>query len=384
MIVAAPGDGLIERWSLETFERETTRPFPFDGVFKTMAMGYAADGPLLIHSAASTDALGRSSYELFDIETFKPYPVAIRGHNTSYRDAVHIRASATGNTFGLWATSHSPQGMEVMRLVGGEMLNAYQHNSAGHIVPNFDGSAIFTAGAGVCSPELNMKTDPSASRLPLIPSTHPRFYVAVPSEPGIQRNLGRDPFEGADATLHILGKESRIINLPPLQLGRSEGNPSWTRSDFSLDKRVHYIVAGKQIVTIPFSNDRIIVQPFDFEVELAKARIDYLFVTSVAPAGIYRGRQYRYQIEVATSVEAAPRFELASGPDGMEVSQDGLVTWDVPRDLREQSEAVILTISTPDGQSVYETFDLSPTTDSTGYGKTDPPPLRSKRPPAGR
>ena len=57
MIVVAPTDGVIERWSLASFKKETGRSLPFQGIFKTMEMGYATDGPLLIVSAASSALL---------------------------------------------------------------------------------------------------------------------------------------------------------------------------------------------------------------------------------------------------------------------------------------------------------------------------------------
>ena len=356
MIVVAPNNGVIERWSLETFEKETTRPLPFEGVFKTMAMGYAVDGPLMIHWAASTDALARSQYQLFETGNFKSLEYEIRGRNSSYRDAVHIRASATGDVFGLWATSHSPQGMEVMRVVGDKVETSYQHSSAGHLVPNCDGSAIHSGDAGVCTPELNRKQT-NQKRVPLVPSTHPKFYLGVPAEPGAQINLGSKPFEGVKPTLHTISSDGRLIDAPPLQLGTSKENASWSRGDFTLDKRVHYIIAANQLITVPFSNDKLVIQPFDCQKEMEKADLDYLYVTSIPPRSVQPNDHFQYALEVVTN-GGSPKFELSSGPKGMSIDAQGVVHWKVPASLKEDNVSVIITITTADGQSIYETFSV--------------------------
>ncbi len=393
MIVVLPNEKLIERWSLETFKKETTRPLPIDGVFKAMAMGYAVDGPLMMHWAASTDALARCQYALFETDNFKQLDYTIRGRNSSYRDAVHIRASATGDVFGLWASSHSPQGMEVMRIVGDKVVNSYQHSSAGHLAPNFDGSAVLTGYAGVCTAQLNRKQERNAKRVPLVPSTHPKFFLSVPAEPGAQINLGSKAFEGVKPSLYTLGRETQLVNAPDLKLGATKDNASWSRGDFSLDKRVHYVVAANQIISIPFTNDKLIVQPFDCRAEMEKADIDYLFVLSVPQRTVRQGEDFRYPIEVATNA-GAPKFEVNSGPEGMAVDDEGLVRWKVPMNFSDEKVNVIITIRRRTGKAFMRRSNSRArrprrmtTTSAThsaprpsGRGPPSPKPARRRRP----
>lgn len=358
MIVVSPSESVIERWSLTTFERETARPLPVEGVVKSIALGYASTGPLLIHWAVSTDALAAAKYEFFDLEKFEKLGFQnARGHNSSYRDAVHIRASGTGDVFGLWATSHSPQGMETWVLTGNTAKVSYQHDSAGHIVPNFDGSAILTGFAGVCSPELNKKGERGADRIPLMPSTHPRFYLSVPAEPGAQINLGGKPFSGRKAALHTISGESKLVDLPDLELGTAKDNASWTASDFSLDKRVVYVLQASQLISIPFSNDRLLVKRFDLRETLDKAALDYLFVTSLPPRTFKKGASYDHTFEVASRAGGL-QFELSSGPAGMSISPAGVLHWNVPDDFAETKVNVIVTIKNGAGQSLFETISI--------------------------
>jgi S1-C subfamily serine protease len=360
LIVVAPAQGVIERWSLETFQRETARPLPVNGVVKAVAMGYASNGPLLIHWAASTDALARAGYTFFDTERFEDLKIAnVRANNGSYRDFVHIRASGTGDVFGMWATSHSPQGMETLALIGKEAKSHYQHNSAGHIVPNYDGSAILTGYAGLCGPELNRKTGGEGRKtVPLVPSTHPRFYVGVPAEPGAQINLGGAPFEGVKPTLHTLGVEGRLVDLPDLQLGRANDNYSWSANDFTLDKRVVFVAQADQLITIPYSNDRLIVQRFNMREAMEKAGIDYFYVTSIPPTTFTPGQTVRYAVQVAAK-RGTPTFELSSAPEGMTLTPAGIIEWPVPATFGEDAVSVIVTVKGADGQVLYDSFKMT-------------------------
>jgi len=360
LIVVATSEGLIERWSLATFEKEITQPLPIGGVVKAVALGCASAGPLLLHWAESTDQLGNCHYGLFGLEKFDRLNVdGLRGHNTSYRDFVHIRASGSGDVFGLWATSHSPQGMESFIILGDKVKVSYQHDSAGHVVPSMDGRAILTGFAGACTPELNRIGKRSNQPLPTIPSAHPRFYISVPAEPGAQINLGRTPFDGKLGGVHTLGSESRLAALPALDLGQPADNNSWSADDFTLDKRVLFVPQASQIVSIPFTNDRIIVQKFDLREALEKADVDYLYVTSLAPRSFRKGETYRYALEVVSRAGGV-NFDLSSGPAGMKISATGILEWAVPDDFREDRVHVIVTVRNGKGQSMYESFEVRP------------------------
>ncbi len=357
LIVVAPGENLIERWSLVSFQKETTLPLPVTGVVKTITLGYASDGPLLMLWATSTDALAHLNYSFFDLEKFAEQKfTGGKGNHSSYRDAVHIRASGKGDVFGLWSTSGSPQGMETMVLVGNKITDSYQHESSGHIVPNFDGSAILTGLGGLCTPEMNQKNG-NRRNIPLAPSTHSRFYVSIPENPGAAVNLGSKPFDGVKPAVFSLNGESRLIDLPDYELGKQMDNASWSANDFTLDKRVMFVPQANQLITIPFANNHIVVKRFDMRDALDKASIDYLYVTSTPPRTYRPGHPFEYRVEAA-SRNTAIEYELSSGPKEMTVSRTGVLTWAVPEDFSEAKVNVIVTVKNGMNQSVYESFSI--------------------------
>ena len=351
-------NNVIERWSLDTFKRERSIKPPFSGVVKAVAAGSAARGPILVLWAVGTGALDRAKYTTIDVATMTEKEIETSGRfHHSYRDAMHIRASSNGRVFGMWCTSHSPQGMHAAILLDGKLTGTYEHNSVGHIVPGPDGMMMFTGIGGVFTNTLKAKSQGSRTRVPCVPTSHPKLYLTVPAEPGAQRNLGSKPFAGVRPGIHSVDSSAALVDLPSLQLGSDKVNRSWSASDFSLDKRVHYILQGNALITIPFSNDKIIVQEFDLMKELEQSDTDYFFVTSTPNPVFSPGSKWKYKL-TAASKQRGFRYEVASGPKGMKVSRTGEVTWSVPRDFREETVDVIINVSNKIDQTGYDTFTL--------------------------
>lgn len=354
LIVVNKAQNLIERWSLESFERETVRPVPVTGLVKTVSLGYASSGPLMLHWAVGAGALDRASYTLVDLETLKEVPGVepFRGSDSSYRDYVHIRAAANGRTFGLWATSHSPQGMETMVVEGNRVNVRREHSSAGHICPSANGSYVVT-GRGRFSLDLQIGPKERIS-MPCVPTTHPEFYLAIPAEPGRQHNVGRDPFKGKRATLYLADSNRPVGQIEIGDLGTGEGT-SWSRHDFTIDKRVHLIAGANQVVSIPFSNDRLRVKRVSISEELKKNEIEYLYVNSTPATSVPSGKEFRYQLEIESSYSDIA-FELSAAPEGMTMTEKGLITWQVPKDADPEVD-VIITIEADAGEQVaFHTF----------------------------
>jgi hypothetical protein len=120
---------------------------------------------------------------------------------------------------------------------------------------------------------------------------------------------------------------------------------------------VYYVVSANALLSIPFSNDKIVMQSFDLLRELGNSPADYFFVASVPVRVFEVGKTYQYRIEVASRRPGA-KFELTSGPEGMRVSRTGEVTWEVPEDFAEESVDVIVGITNSANQSCYDTFTI--------------------------
>jgi hypothetical protein len=69
VIVVHPRAGTIERWNLNSLQREQSVPLPLKGVIKSIAMGSASRGPLLVFWAVGTRDLDRAFFSLIDTNT---------------------------------------------------------------------------------------------------------------------------------------------------------------------------------------------------------------------------------------------------------------------------------------------------------------------------
>ena len=226
-------------------------------------------------------------------------------------------------------------------------------------VPGPDGLNVFTGIAGVCTRDLKRRFPQSRPFPPCMPTTHPKFFLSVPVDPGAPSiSLGSKPFGGVSAVLHVVESPAPLLNLPDLELGPDSAAATGLESDFTVDKRVYYVVAAHMLLSIPFAIDRIIVQRFDLERELAESETDYFFVSSSPDLSFQSGVPYEYHVRAASRGPGV-KFHLGSGPEGMQVSETGVVTWDVPADFSDETVDVVVNISNTANQASFDSFTLT-------------------------
>ncbi len=352
LFVVYPDKNIIQRFSLLSFEREVTAPLRIRDNVLAIHTGSAATGPLFVHYKKGHAA----PVTFLDPVTFKELDVdGVNG----YIGAEHFRASPDGTVFGGWPTSFSQSMISIVHL--GKSVKIHRGPMAGIVVPSADNTLV-TAG-GIYTPECkdlgSDKTDPRY-RLRL-PSQTGKFYVTCPGGGGAQINTGRGD-EGQPVKVYMVGDSRPITTVPSAKLPAC--NESWTRSDFTQDKRVLFVPEGKLLAILPLSNDRLILHRLDIDKALDKSGIDYLFVTSRPPAAAYRGSRFTYTPKVK-SKKGNVRFKIEFGPEGMSVAPDGTLNWRVPPNLTESEVRVLLTVTDASGQEVFHSFKLA-VADKTG------------------
>jgi hypothetical protein len=112
------------------------------------------------------------------------------------------------------------------------------------------------------------------------------------------------------------------------------------------------------LVHLPKAKDKLVLHRVDVDALLQKSDVDYLFVTSAAPATFVPGQTLTYAPAVK-SKKGGVKVKLESGPAGMAVSPKNELTWKVPEDFAEAETTVTLTISDATGQEVLHTFRLT-------------------------
>src|SRR5262249_8616594 len=149
----------------------------------------------------------------------------------------------------------------------------HEHDSAGHLTPGPDGKHLFTA-RGLFTAELKSlePQQPQQRGRYTVPALHGSYYLEVPTGDRIPRFDRNQPKPApAGLRLFLVGDSRPLLTLSQVELW-AEINP-WDREGIGNDLRIHLIPNAKLLVTIPPTNDRLVLHRFDVEEALEKSEI---------------------------------------------------------------------------------------------------------------
>jgi WD40 repeat protein len=385
--IAFPDQDLFQRWDLKTMTRQDTNlSSPIQGHLKGLAMGSDSEGPLLAvwSNDWNNKILESTRFSFLDPKALKvlkvlkvgPIEAGFQGSGrlstsggsvllnmfSSVQERVHVRASAGGDLFGIWHTHVSPTGFQTLRVHEATLQGVYNHDTLDHLAPGPDGSSIYTGRGGV----LNMRGKPvRGDALPpwsnpeiTIPTPDPAYYLRVdglfatpnpnPQGPGVTISV----HSACDGTrLFTIGGVDEIRGSNPRNLPDT--------GDFTLEKRFHYVPAANLLISIPFTNDQLVVRRLDLRTSLDKVAKDYLLVTSSPQLYATADQPLNHQIE-ALSKAGGLRYTLTQGPEGLTVSPAGALSWTPPKSLAgDDPVTVIVTVSDASGQERFHRLRIS-------------------------
>ncbi len=327
VVVGLTAKGVLERWDLNTGDKEFSRQVPNGADVQSLLMGSASRGPVVVNGA------------FYDLNSLKPLPVT----TPSGVPPPWSPVSADGTVFGGWKNNQSPSESTSFVLQGGE-LKRYNEGGTGYVVPGPDGRAVCTA-AGLRTNQL--KALGGAPKLGLtLPAVEGNFYLGLTSAEG---------GKGGRISVYLLGDDQPLVK----DVGFEHG-VHYDGGTFGIWKRIFFIPRAKLIAILPEGNDRLELHHFDVYDALEASGLDYLLVTSRPPTTARRGAEYTYQLEVK-SKKGGVKYQLSSGPEGMEVSPTGLVKWRVPADYKGGDGEVLITVRDASGQEVFHAFGIRPT-----------------------
>jgi hypothetical protein len=365
LIVALPGQGVLLRYNLNTFEREQlVSSLPFRGRIDNVCMGCASGGPLLVEASEEGNGpFRRKSIHFLDIATFKEIEARLDpqhfGAGMGLDFQGEYRASPDGKFFTMWRTNVSPQGIQTLIVGQHEITGKYEHSDAGYLAPGADGRTLFTAYGLYSLQQLRPLQDDASRRQSVLPAASGNYYVRfAPGE--------------SNTTVEVLmaGDEQPLVELHDID-GLAKGKPQGPgyyvpdplglgnqgRTPFGTDKRFFFLPESKLIVVIPAAADRLLLHPFDVEEALEKSGRNYLVVTSQPPLAATKGTTYTYALKVR-SKRGGLKYKLEAAPTGMTLSPGGTVSWEVPTGFVEAQTNVLISITDASGQERFHSFTL--------------------------
>jgi S1-C subfamily serine protease len=337
LLVVYPDTKVLERYRLTTLQKEASITLPVEGDKPhAVAMGSASHGPLLV-VGERPPLIGTTLF--VDVPRMRPLPLELKGNNAAFTGAGTVAlASADGRVFAVDGANIFSRGFHSIVV---EEDTATVHTSPDHPAysyPGPDGRLIFTS-TGLYTPRLQ---DPDKG-------PRHRGALCLPAAQGdLYLRAHDDSF-----SLYLVGEEAPLLKVTDV------GWPGEAAGPQALPpiKRLFLLPAADLIVTIPVAADEVRFQRFDFAKALEKAAGDYLFVEAFAPPPCKKGGRFAYELRTR-SKRGGVKYQLASGPEGMTVSEGGKVEWDVPKDFAAGVRDVSVRLRDASGREVTHSFQV--------------------------
>lgn len=341
-VVYFPSDNVFQSLDLKSRKKTKTKPNPVPAKIKGIVMGHSRSDQAVVYFDG-TGGNYPGNHFLLDTASLEPVMDGDKPYywhnNRAYGDQPNpMRADGGLNYLVEWCS-----GIGVASRTGNRFSFKYDHNSHGSTAVGDDGF-LYCADGNICSMQL-VKVG-SVGGQALFPALGGSFFVGMS--------------ESGDLTIFPSGKTT-----PVCKWGRF---PSWTKEhnnrryagpgDLSFDKRIIFAPAAGRIVFIPVENDRIELRKFDLKTTLDESGIDYLVVVSSPKTQVKLRDKWEYQMQVLSKAGEV-KYKLEFAPEGMTISDAGLITWKVPNKLGEEGEKVVVLISDKAGEQTYHTFSLT-------------------------
>jgi serine/threonine-protein kinase len=343
LMLVLPGQGIIQRYDLRTFERETMAHVPDERPVLRAVMGCNSPGPLVLWTGGKV--------VFFDIERMERQAVegALLSGETQF--GLELRVSADGQTFVGWTPGIHPMQYSVMRLNGRKAVmtrtpEAQSFN--GHwAMPAADGSLIFRSGPGLHSGNRKITLGDGFNNAVLLPTEDRRFFLA----------LRRQTKDKDHVTICATADRRALLTVRNIE--KFTDDPLYTRWGLIGDQpRIHYLHSAQVLLELPESNNRVVIRPLDLFATLESEGKSYLFVLSVPRTRVRAGTIYDYPLDVRSKAGGV-HYLLEARPEGMTVSPDGRLRWEVPANKQGKTVPVIVTIRDASRKDIQHTFEIT-------------------------
>jgi hypothetical protein len=347
LIVALPGAGAFQRWSLTTFEKEATVASPVDQIGH-IAMGSASDGPLLVQPRTQ-DRFGGvpAAFKLLDPRTFKESDLKVitkrsphAGHDHQMGVAKRPMLSADGRVI-------CGCGVYVRTANGYESTPAHDHSTAGPEGRYLYGPGRIQTAEGAQVGELHFGHGKGVWNYSAAQGPYFFSLSQVQTAGGASRSK-------AELKLHIAG-DRREVYIHPDQ---NVFDPlfDWHSGSGVFGSHVFCVPDAELLIVLSKPGDELILSKLDWKKSLEKSGRDLLYLTD-SPPPAERGSAYRY-LPAVRSTKGGVKARLETSPDGMKLTPDG-ITWDVPKGFAESSAEVLLTLTDASGQEQFHSLHIT-------------------------
>jgi hypothetical protein len=351
LLIVLPGQRLVHRYSLKTFHREKTAPLGLNDPVRIAVMGSNSDGPLALWA--------RGDIVLWDVERMHPLPVKGKVLSGDPGHGFELRVSADGRALVGWTTGISGQHFSLMHWDGRTATltatpDTFSFNGR-WAQPTADASLILRFSGGMYTSDLQVIAS-SFEGAVLLPTEDRRFFLAVRPQSGLKERPGGRKKAASQATICTTADRRPIVTIENLEPVTTSMIPTFW-GHVGGEPRVRYLPTAGVLLTLPETNDRVILRPLDLAQTLKRSGEDYLVVLSAPLTRAPTDSLYTYQLEVLSKAGGV-RYALETGPKGMTVSGSGMVRWTIPPRQDGQVVHVVLAVRDASGKELFHAFDI--------------------------
>ncbi len=343
LAVVYPGQRMLVLWNLSTLEKEKTIPLPpplAGEEIRQMCMGSASEGPLFF-------AIPRDKQTLaLDLGRVTVQRVRWRHFGDAWGPE-NLRISADGRFLLAWGGGWA--GLELARFHEGrqeEGTDQFAFSAGAFALPSADGRWVFHPDA-VVGPDF--KAAPIRDGGYLLPAREPGFFLSLRGGPlpfGLLRELS---LPGVKEVAVFTENRVELLKLSDLDELKDGSGLHW-------EKTVHYYPRGGLLVTLGNKNT-VVLRKLALLDQLEKAGVDYLFVFEQAAAA-KPGTKLQHKLDIR-SKNSSLQVKAISAPEGMKVTPNGEVVWDVPADFPEWQAPVLVSIRDGAGLEILHEFRIT-------------------------
>jgi hypothetical protein len=188
-----------------------------------------------------------------------------------------------------------------------------------------------------------------------IPTPDAAYYLTIHRLNGTMVPNGRGVMVSsrAAASVHAAGDGTGLLTVRDLDEMNARDFESSTQDDFTEEKRFHFIPGANLFITIPFTNDRLVLRRLDMRKALDQLGGNYLVVTTGSSLYATAGLTFNHQIEALSKADGI-RYTIAQGPDGLTVSQTGKLTWMPPKSVaNDDIVTAVVTVADSKGDRAF-------------------------------
>lgn len=350
LVVADPETKRLQTWSLPELKQLKSIPLPFETP-GFVAMGSAAETPIWLGASESPWLI------LYDARTLEQLDLPLRSHqptNLAIEPTHNIRVSADGLTV---AMGHETGGnaLELMQIRGDGVHLSLRSNARGFALPNFDGSRFLLPNGHLrFEGEVTISNQRFQNvRLPAINSdllaTIPRSRQDTRREFEFKYKRAYVP-EVAIET-EVGERTATVLDLPvwPPEDQHWSGQPKRVP-----DQEVVFVPRERLFVVANEDRESLLLYRFDVNRRRASQQP---CLAEQPPRWADAGSLYVAALPAVVE-EGEPTFQLDLAPDGMTLSTEGVLRWEVPADTLRGERTVSFTIGDATGRQSTHSFSL--------------------------